>query len=362
MRQRQKDKIIVGTEVLLLCMIVGILRIHATSGNPSSSEVNYNKNSQESVQGSINDLYSKVAYGDAKANEILSGKKALVGGKEVIGTFICPTLASLTPGDATPEDVIEGKIAWVNGTRVVGVKRLLAEQVELGDYISYASKRTSYYGGMTPRSSSLFINPSKLNLWRVIRKNEDGTVDIVSNSLSFESVKIGGTASSNEMSAYKYYIWILNDLASAFETKGITVGSRHMGYDSKYAVEILSNIPSYRPDGYLTDLGTPDDGYETDTELVNAVYGNLDAFRAGTSTEGSYYLASRYNAFSGRQVSNCGNVKSPGYKSLTGALYSCVGNAYGESNGGIRPIVVLKSTLKITGGNGTVSSPYTLGV
>ena len=51
------------------------------------------------------------------------------------------------------------------------------------------------------------------------------------------------------------------------------------------------------------------------------------------------------------------SIEVTGFK-ISDTKYGDSGNNYGY----IRPIVVLKSTLKITGGNGTSSSPYTLGI
>lgn len=355
MRNKKKDKIIVGTEILLLCMMIGILRINAASSNPLSSEVDYNKNSQTNVQGSINDLYSKVAYGDAKASDILKGKKALVGGKEVIGTYTCPTLASQTPGDAIANNIDEGKVAWVNGNRIIGTRATLANKLELGDYVSYTPVRTSYIvqkddRGVPREYEEQIIHPSKLKVWRVIRKNSDGTVDLVSNGFIDRYIMIGGKL------GYKNYIETLNKIASAYETEGVTVGSRHMGYDKSRAEQYL-----------VDDTEILDYGYRTDVELVKSAIGSILV-----EGKGDYFLASRTH--NGASVSNESRKYEVGFvkASVTGSSSFLPMGDYdnvftiglGElgMNGLARPIVVLKSTLKITGGNGTVSSPYTLGV
>ena len=341
MRKGKKDKIIVGMEVLLLCMIAGILRINATSSNPPSSEVSYNKNSQTNVQGAINDLYSKANYGNATANDILSGKKALVGGKEVVGTFTCTVSASQTPGDAAPENIDEGKIAWVNGEKIVGTRISLATNVELGDYISYTPIKAYYtvskadsYHDYEPQ-----IKLDELNLWRVIQKNTDGTVELVSNSVSNILVSFGGGGEMYEKYAYKYYIATLNKIAKSYETEGITVSSRHMGYDAEKSQKILSlEIETDFPeDAYL------DNGYETDIALVRVATGGLKA-------NSSYFLASRGTKFNVRIVDRDGVVVND---------ENVMAGSHGHS---VRPIVVLRSDLKITGGNGTEESPYTLGV
>jgi hypothetical protein len=87
MNEKKKHKIMLGIEVVLLCMIVAILGTNAASGNPPSNGVSYNKNSQTTVEGALNDLYTKANYGSATASQILKGKTALVGGNKVTGTM-----------------------------------------------------------------------------------------------------------------------------------------------------------------------------------------------------------------------------------------------------------------------------------
>ncbi len=90
MNEKKKHKIMLGIEVILLCMIVAILGTNAASSNPPSNGVSYGKNNQTTVEGALNDLYTKANYGNATASQILKGKTALVGGKQVTGTI--PTM------------------------------------------------------------------------------------------------------------------------------------------------------------------------------------------------------------------------------------------------------------------------------
>ncbi len=87
MSEKKKHKIMLGIEVVLLCMIVAILGTNAASSNPPSNGVSYGKNNQTTVEGALNDLYTKANYGNATASQILKGKTALVGGKKVTGTM-----------------------------------------------------------------------------------------------------------------------------------------------------------------------------------------------------------------------------------------------------------------------------------
>ncbi len=341
MKAKKKYRIMVGTEVLLLCMIVGILKINATSSNPSSNGVNYNKNNQVTVQNALDDLYNKANYGNATTTDILSGKKALVGGKEIVGTYTCPTLASQTPGDAMPDYIDSGKIAWVNGNRIVGTGSLLKDKVKIGDYISYTPSTNSYTITRVDSEWSLFddltIYPSKLRLWRVIRKNEDGTVDIVSHFISTEHADFSFSGLN-----YQNYLKVLNKAAEQYETDGFTVGSRHMGYNRTELDECMFGFSE------------SDEWKESDIGLVSNVYGSLcaDYSIENTAISRYYWLAFRNQCRSGylqfSPTDNCAGYSTFFYTD--------------EDSSPLRPIVVLKSDLKVTGGDGTENNPYTLGL
>ena len=62
----------------------------------SSTYVTYTSNSQSTVEGALDDLYTKSNYGDAAASDIKSGKTALVNGSYVTGTLTVPSYTSLS--------------------------------------------------------------------------------------------------------------------------------------------------------------------------------------------------------------------------------------------------------------------------
>ena len=368
---------------MILSITVSLLGTNAASSNPPSNGVSYNKNGQVTIENALDNLYNKTNYGDAKASDILKGKKALVGGKEVVGTYTIPTLASLTPGNAIASNIEEGKIAWVNGRKIVGTKRhdSLA-YLRVGDYISYTPSNTSYTipGARDQYGFSQRIQPSDLKLWRMIRRTVDGVIELVSVNVGIkhenhDQIYIWG----NE--GYLDYIKILNDAAKGYETEGYTIGSRHMGWDGK-AIEHLTRMPAISSPEYgkAGVYGSPDDGYKTDVKLV----GDIGALDVGEA----YYLASRSTAveitrqpywegFYNGSVFTTGCMYPIGHKEV--GEYSvkiCEIKSYDEgctsssgdpcnSNGiqaYIRPIVYLNPNLKITGGDGTESNPYTIGI
>ena len=328
MVEKYKHKIVIGCEILLLCMMIGVLGTSAASSNPPSSGVSYSKNSQTTVEGALNDLYNKANSGNATAAQVLSGKTALVGGKLVTGTMTNRGTVSVEVKQGGTYTIPagyhsgSGKVVCTGSTTTepttpVTPATTLAD-LKIGDYVNYKPSQTSYSlsSAVTGVSSIQTIKPSELTLWRVIQKNSDGTVDIVSQYVSNQDLKL----SHYTRAVYDNYIGTLNSIASAYENAQYTAGSRHMGYTG-------------------------------DIALVRSALGDLKAscVEDASLDSGTYWLAEAKDIIS-IYVSGYGN-----YNKISV-------NPPSTSSRSVRPIVVLKSTLKITGGNGTESSPYTLGV
>ena len=79
----------------------------------NSNQVLYKNNT--TVEEALNDLYTKSIIGDATASDIKSGKKALVGGKEVTGSLTCPTCPSYTSLSGTQSVGAGGSSSLLNG-------------------------------------------------------------------------------------------------------------------------------------------------------------------------------------------------------------------------------------------------------
>ena len=87
-----------------------------------------------------------------------------------------------------------------------------ANILEVGNYIKMIPTSTSY--SMSAGPSGTYnqdtINPSELDLWRVIRKNADGTIDVVS-----EYVSSGNVAFAEEQ-GYQSLVGLLNHASSSY--------------------------------------------------------------------------------------------------------------------------------------------------
>lgn len=191
-------------------------------------------------------------------------------------------------------------------------RALLADKVKLGDYISYIppSRDITLFPQYHNISSVVSISPSELREWRVLRRNDNGTVDLVA--------------------------W---DVAS------------YVDFKSKYddTIDTLNIIADYYIDDNFALSARSIS--KADWSQLDSVFGTYrvkskNLYWIDTSNKGGCLECIRNGNFSGSDAAiYCGStLLSGGYD-----IY-------------IRPVVVLKSTLKITGGNGTESSPYTLGI
>ena len=251
-----------------------------------------------------------------------------------------------------------------------------------GMYVSMTPTKTSYTTdtSMTGYDSTQTIYPSQSNLWRVLKINNSGTVDLISEYSSSTSVYFSGII------GYRNFVGYLNTLAKQYENSTYTIGSRYFGYNGQTEEITESNAPTATyfkkpalwkcstngssgdcdpdPDDY-EDKGGGDTGYETDYDLVLTALGTRVLYTSSTHyTKAGYWMASRYYYYSssnyymwrGRIVSTTGDSNSVYlHQNLSGTLSNGSANYY------LRPIVILKSGLKYSG-SGTITDPLILSV
>ena len=253
--------------------------------------------------------------------------------------------------------------------------KTIADNVELGAYIRMTPTSTSYTipASLTGYTSNQTINPSELNLWRVIKKNEDGTIDVVSECVSSTPVYFSGKT------GYINFVKGLNTIAAQYTNDKYVSSTRHMGYSNQ--TETITNTSKLNqttppwtrhtslqwincdPSLYLcgTDesLGAGDIGYEADYNLVNGAYGSMIA-KTPSGITTPYWLASRRFHY----ISNSDWNWSVRFVNTAGDLYS--NWAFTSSRGNydckyaIRPILTLNSTAEIDSGDGTLDNFYKL--
>ena len=230
------------------------------------------------------------------------------------------------------------------------------------------SKSYTVTTDMTGYTSNQMINPSELNLWRVISINSDGTMDLVSEYISSTKVYFKGNT------GYQNFISSLNQIASQYTNSKYTTASRHMGYNGQTGTITdtsamdSTTAPWTASTSSSTSIsdeskGAGDMGYQKDYDLVNKALGTTVAKKAETTEVGLYWLASRLFqyfssdnwVFRGRDVSTSGRLN---FTNLYDYSYGSFNSNNYRSNA-IRPIITLKSGLTPSG-SGTSSSPYVL--
>ena len=224
----------------------------------------------------------------------------------------------------------------------------------LGDYVKMTPTKSSYTtdASKTGYTSTQTINPQELNLWRVIKLNDDGTVEMISEHVSSVAVYFRG------QTGYQNLVGYLNVLASQYENSAYTKGSRYFGYNgqTEYITD-TSKFTNPAPwtsstgSGTVESQGGGDTLYTTDYNLINTVLGTRVAAKPGGSSA-SYWIASRYYNYSssttyrwsGRIVSSSGSTSYSYLYSYKGSSFSTNGSSIS-----LRPIVVLKSGLQYEG-------------
>ena len=272
--------------------------------------------------------------------------------------------------DSRAENEVMGKIfnAQLSLVAEQTASSVSTMNFKLGDYVKMTPTSTNYSvtTAMTGYDSDQTINPSELNLWRIVNINVDGTIDLVSNEVSSVDVYFKGKI------GYQNLVSSLNQIASQYTNSKYTVASRHMGYSNQTGTitdtSVLDSTTEIWKSSTSTNSneevrGAGDVGYENDYNLVDNALGTLQASKAGTNEASYYWLSSRKYLyissscwyFNARRIDTKGNLDSDvSLDNFNG------GSFYQESfNASIRPIVTLKKDVTPTG-LGTVDDPYVL--
>ena len=242
--------------------------------------------------------------------------------------------------------------------------------VAVGDYIKMTPTKTSYTidTSKTGTKTAEQINPSELDLWRVINKKNDGTIEIISEYVSSVGISFSGK------DGYINYVGYLNTIANQYQNSKYTIGSRYMGYNGQ--TEILTDLSAINETSNTVapwscstgascnpeeSKGGGDKLYQNDTNLVTNALGTLIAHNANDHTTASYYwLASRYYYYSSAscKIFRGSTVSKSGSVSTSDILkFNC---SSGSGSYSIRPILTLKSGISASSALGTIDDPYVL--
>ncbi len=373
--------------IIKIITIIALLMIPQVKAI-TSDEVIYQ---DDTVTKALDELNVCATGGDATSDEILSGKTAYVQGKLVVGTIPSKGAATYTPSTTnqiisagqylSKAQIIKGDsnlkagniacgvtIFGVTGTKDCAPSTLLSglyTTAKIGEYVQMTPISTSYTisTSLTGYDSAQTIKPSELKLWRIIRFNDDGTIEMVSEYVSSKAVYFSGET------GYKNLVNGLNTIAAQYANANYTVATRHMGYNNQTAT-ITTSLSKSNCGGNSTNSnsyessGCGDVSYQADANLVRSIYGNIKANKVtATTTATSYWISSRYYSLGsplcewrGRYVYTDGSYKLERLHAASdnGTLYTSGISA------SIRPIVTLKSGVTADSGSGTKAKPWVL--
>ena len=268
---------------------------------------------------------------------------------------------------------------------------------KLGDYIEMTPTSTSYtpdntitglveydtkQGNPSGTTVSNTLNPSQLNVWRVIKINPDCTVEVVSEYASNAKIKLAAK------SGYQNYVYVLNEAAKQYANTTYTLNPttapdgafRSIGYSNQTQqitdTTRLDDLTLGQTNGAWfykgsgeEELGGGDTGFGKDLQLLNDADVSIRAHSKGSSVNRSsyvnYWLASReyywststtnYWSFCLWYVHYEDYVTSENIIYADGSIFT-----YSMRDASLRPIITLKAGLSIASGQGTESSHYTL--
>ena len=283
----------------------------------------------------------------------------------------------------------------------------------VGEYFTMVPDATSYdvLTTDTGYSTKQRITPNELTLWRVIKVNNDGSVEAVSHYVSSDTVTLESTT------GYANYVAALQEIAEQYSKAGYTQSTRMFGYGGQTlripsrpqgcTTEECNTTTSYVFDGSISScpLGqtTPspttgtgqeyykgvggDNLYLNDYQLVSSVYSDQateyitplmasiantdisceETYNPKTETMEThcygenYFMASRYDdesllcAYSARLINAVGELSYARMREyFNGRWWD------GTVTTHIRPIITLKPGIDNVSGNGTKSNPYVL--
>ena len=237
--------------------------------------------------------------------------------------------------------------------------------LEIGDYVKMTPTNTNFNIETSKSGYSInqFINPSELNLWRVIKKNENGTIEVVSEFTSKEKIYFSGKI------GYINFVANLNEIAAQYANEKYVLKTRHVGYNNQ-TEQITNSMNLENPkwdnstiDNYNELIGGGDVLYENDYNLIQSSLKTMKAKNINQE-ETSYWISSRYfnynngnYSFNGRIIDIDGNLK----ESELITFNSLVGLNNQLSGFSIRPVLTLKKDINITSGDGkSVNTAYQL--
>ena len=251
------------------------------------------------------------------------------------GLVTARSVGSTTVTATTTDGSNKSSICSITVTKELATN---VDELEEGNYVTYID------GTNTPRTCAVLYDSSS-----------DYGVQIITMDTVEDYIQIGSNTLSVARSGYNNAISTFNTTAREYNNSTYSSDARCVGSVPNNP-DFESGSSIYSGKTGKNEMKDEDSNYQTDYDkLVELNINNIGK---------EYWLASRYvrkqsvtdTDFFVRKISSDGVLSATNPVLLS--LYGDSG--YGaESN--MRPVFILKNGIKVTGGNGTLSNPYTLG-
>ena len=252
--------------------------------------------------------------------------------------------------------------------KVTIASRVISKKVNEKDYIEYLPNITSYDvdTSLTNAPSAGTFNPSYLKKWRVFKKNEDGSIEIIPVSSNYGKIRFKGKV------GYANFIYVLNRAAESYINSDYAIKARSFGFNGK-STEMITDYTN------LNSTSNPCPSWSNSEKLGcgdgESKYNNdYQRYLKLFSSEKPDIDVDLRNAWSASRDLSAASIKAWMWRaySIDGS-YAYNGTyllGYTEGNGfneldftfNIFPIVTIKSDVLIVAGDGTKANPYKLSV
>ncbi|MBP3284232.1 MAG: InlB B-repeat-containing protein [Clostridia bacterium] len=286
----------------------------------------------------------------------------LLGYGEPYGTLVTPTKNG---------HVFQGWYADIGLTEVVTAETVINKTkdhtlyakwkgIDVGDYIMYQPTSTECIvsGGDSGTGISQVFDPSSMTSWKVFKNiTDDDHIEII----SAESV---GDLTLTGKTGYIHAIDTLNRMCAEYVNPIYADSGRCLGYNVGVGIIDESMYPiTWEETNQNNTFPYKDDTNIEDIRLINTKDGENYPLRVSQSV----WHASRNTYVSGTEARYCvkymlgnGSMDAIG----AGVYYSSPnsGSATSSQVYGVRPIISLKSGIRIVGGDGTSENPYQIAI
>lgn len=334
-----------------------------------STYTDYNNYTYTDDGGEFNIINSYIlGSGSLKAAKMNEDNTKVIAAGESITYDLYLWLDENVDAIETMEKTFEAKVLVVSKATTDASKKLLSSTVSLGDYIKMTPTSTSYEIDTTKTgytgTDQAVLNPSELDIWRIIKINTDGTIEMVSEYTSSIDIHFSGRI------GYQNYVGYLNEIAKQYENSKYTMKSRYVGYNDQTeyitdTTKITQTTPPWNSntvDNSNENQGGGDILANNDISLLSSL-GILKANNCATKEARTYWVASRgYVYYSSQNKWFLGGrvVNSSGTYEINGFYYYENGYKNGYNLITIRPIITLKPNITNFTGEGTAEQPYVL--